>query len=113
MQKKAVYIALAVAAALFILWSAHLAGLLLLGLICLAVPVLQKRLGLRNFDDLDARIAAMPRLAKVAIAAVIGAYIGNTLGRAFLLGTSLCTVLFAAGLGGLAWYAAARAAPPS
>jgi|GEM_PF-2203704 len=113
MTKKLQYIVLGVVAVLFILWSARLMGLLLLGVLCVAAPVLQKRFAVYSIDDFEARIATVPRLARAAVAVVAGAYIGNVIGRAFLLGTSLCTVLFAAGLGCLAWYVAGRQAPPS
>lgn len=104
MSKKIQYIVVTVIAVAVFLWIERLTGLLLLGLLCLAVPFIRKRFALYSIDDVDARLAAVPRLAKVAIAAVIGAYIGNFLGRTFLLGTSLATVLTAAAFGALAWY---------
>ncbi len=112
MSKKIQYIVICGIAVAIFLWIERLTGLLLLGLFCLAVPFIRKRFALYSIDDVDARLAAVPRLAKVAIAAVIGAYIGNFLGRTFLLGTSLAAVLMATVFGCLAWYLSARKQPP-
>jgi len=111
MPKKIQYILIVGIAVAVFLWIEGLTGLLLLGLLCLAAPLIRKRFALYSIDDVDARLAAVPRLAKVAVAVVIGAYIGTFLGRTFLLGTSLATVLMAAAFGCLAWYLSARKQP--
>lgn len=104
MTRKFQYLALGVIAVLFVLWAAQWMGLLFIGVLCIAAPIVQKRFAIHSIGDFEARLAAVPRLAKVAVGVVAGAYIGNVIGRAFLLGTSLCTVIAAAGAGYLVWH---------
>lgn len=95
------------------LWLTRLAGLLLLGVVCIAAPFIQKRFAIDSIEDVEARIAAVPRLARAGMAAVFGAYIGHFIGRMFLIHTSLCIILSAAAFGYAVWRITAPAKPPA
>ena len=111
MNKKTQYIVFGGIAVLVFIWLTRLSGLLLLGVLCVAAPFIQKRFDIRSIEDAEARITAIPRLFRVAAAIVFGAYIGHFVGRMFLMHTSLGIILTAAGFGYAAWYLTAPHKP--
>lgn len=113
MTKKTQYIVFGGIVVLAFLWLTRLSGVLLLGIVCLAGVYAQKRFGVQSIDDFEARVAAMPRLARVAIAVVFGAYIGHFIGRMFLIHTSLLVMITAAGFGYAIWHISAARKPPA
>lgn len=112
MTKKIQYIVFGGIAVLIFLWLTRLSGLLLLGVLCIAAPFIQKRFDIHSIEDFEARITAIPRLVRVALATLIGAFIGNFIGRVFLMHTSLGVILTAAAFGYAAWYLTTPKKPP-
>ena len=113
MNKKTQYIVFGGIAVLVFIWLTRLSGLLLLGVLCVAAPFIQKRFNIHSIEVFEDRITAIPRLVRVAIAIVIGAYIGHFIGRIFLLHTTLGILLTAAAFGYAAWYVTAPRKPPA